>query len=108
MADLILGPVVKATVSKVIALASGQVNLALEWKEDLKRFRFIMEMVGGLLQDADDKHVTGNLQLKTWLKELRAIVGEADDVLEEIAYEDLRLKVAAQKQKWKKVSYFFT
>ncbi|GKV51848.1 hypothetical protein SLEP1_g58472 [Rubroshorea leprosula] len=64
-------------------------------------------MVRGVLQDAEEKKVTGHSDLQPWLKELGNIVDEADNVVDEIAYEHLRYKVA-QKQIWKKVSYFFT
>ncbi|GLT91513.1 hypothetical protein SLE2022_093960 [Rubroshorea leprosula] len=108
MADLVLGPIVDATVSKVIALASEQLNLALGWTQDLERFCNIMKMVGGVLQDADEMHVAGNSHLKAWLERLREVADEADDVFEEIRYENLRRRVAELKPNWKKVSYFFT
>ncbi|GKV29454.1 hypothetical protein SLEP1_g38381 [Rubroshorea leprosula] len=108
MADLILGPIVDATVSKVTALASEQLNLALGWRKDLERFRNIMNMLGGVLQDADERHVAGDTNLKAWLERLRDVADEADDVFEEIRYENLRRQVAELKPMWKKVSYFFT
>ncbi|GLT91498.1 hypothetical protein SLE2022_093820 [Rubroshorea leprosula] len=108
MADLILGPVVDATVSKVTEAASEQLKLALEWKDDLRRFCFMLEMIRGVLLDADEKHVAGHSHLKPWLRELRSVVDEADDVLEEIDYENLRRQVAVQKPKWKRFGRFFT
>ncbi|GKV06776.1 hypothetical protein SLEP1_g18620 [Rubroshorea leprosula] len=107
-ADLILGPVVDATVSRVIVAASGQINLIWGWKADLKRFRLIMKMLGDVLQDADEKHVTGHPRLQAWLEELRAVADEADDMLEDVAYHNLRRRVAFPKSFWKKVSYLFT
>ncbi|GLT91505.1 hypothetical protein SLE2022_093880 [Rubroshorea leprosula] len=108
MANLILGPIVDATVSKVTALASEQLNLALGWRKDLERFCYIMNMLGGVLQDADERHVAGNPSLKAWLERLRDVADEADDVFEEIRYENLRRQVTELKPRWKKVSYFFT
>ncbi|GKV49899.1 hypothetical protein SLEP1_g56622 [Rubroshorea leprosula] len=105
MGDLILGPVVNATVSKVIAIASDQLNLALGWNEDLQKFCSTMRSLQGLLQDADEKNVSGNLALKSWLQDLRAIADEANDLLEEVAYENMRRQMAVQKSK---VRYFFT
>ncbi|GLT71660.1 hypothetical protein SLA2020_436600 [Shorea laevis] len=105
MGDLILGPVVNAAVSKVIAIASDQLNLALGWNEDLQKFRSTMRSLQGLLQDADEKNVSGNLALKSWLQDLRAIADEANDILEEVAYENMQRQMAVQKSK---VRYFFT
>ncbi|GLT31973.1 hypothetical protein SLA2020_066700 [Shorea laevis] len=108
MGDLILGPVVDVTVSKVIEVASEQLNLALEWKDDFRRFCFVLEMIRGVLLDADEKHVAGHSHLKPWLRELRSVVDEADDLLEEIDYENLRRQVAVHKPKWKRFGHFFT
>ncbi|GLT68039.1 hypothetical protein SLA2020_403020 [Shorea laevis] len=75
MARLIIGPAVNDTVFKVTALASEQLNLALEWRKDLERFCNIMEMLGGLLQDAGEKHVAGKPNIKAWLERLTKICG---------------------------------
>ncbi|GKV49916.1 hypothetical protein SLEP1_g56639, partial [Rubroshorea leprosula] len=105
MGDLILGPVVEATLSKVIAVASDQLDLALGWKEDLKKFCSTMRHLRGLLQDADEKNVSGNPALKSWLQDLRAIADEANDILEQVAYKNMQRQMAVQKSK---VRYFFT
>ncbi|GLT83028.1 hypothetical protein SLE2022_013410 [Rubroshorea leprosula] len=107
MADLILGPLMDVTIYKVILATTEQLNLAVGYKQELKKFRVVLSMVRGVLQDAEEKQVTGYSDLQPWLKELEYIVDEADNVVDEIAYEHLRYKVA-QKQMWKKVSYFFT
>ncbi|GKV45260.1 hypothetical protein SLEP1_g52368 [Rubroshorea leprosula] len=107
MADLILGPLVDVTISKVISVTTEQLNSAVGFKQELKKFRVVLSMVRGVLQDAEEKKVTGYSDLQPWLKELGNIVDEADNVVDEIAYEHLRYK-ATQKQMWKKVSYFFT
>ncbi|GLT30083.1 hypothetical protein SLA2020_049050 [Shorea laevis] len=105
MADLFLGPVVNATISKVIAIASHQLSLALGWNEDLQNFCSTMRSLQGLLQDADEQNVSGNLALTSWLQDLRAIADEANNLLEEVAYENMRRQMAVQKSK---VRYFFT
>ncbi|GLU05080.1 hypothetical protein SLE2022_221990 [Rubroshorea leprosula] len=108
MGDLILSPVVEATVSKVISVASGQLNLALGWKGDLQKFCSMMETLRSVLQDANEKNVSGHSDLKRWLQQLRTVADEADDILEEVAYENMRRQMVVQKSKWRKVRYFFT
>ncbi|GLU05045.1 hypothetical protein SLE2022_221690 [Rubroshorea leprosula] len=108
MGDRILGPVVDATVSKVIAVASDQLSLALGWNKDLKRFCLIMKMLRSVLQEADERNVSGHPHFKSWLQELRTIADEAEDILEEVAYENMRHQLAYQKPKWKRVRYLFT
>ncbi|GKV45906.1 hypothetical protein SLEP1_g52933 [Rubroshorea leprosula] len=114
MGDAILGTVVDITLSKVISVATEQLNLAVgfNFKHELKKFRVMLNMVRGVLQDAEQKKVTGHCDLKPWLEELRSIADEAENVMDAIAYENLKAKVAAQtdqNQMWRrKVGYFLT
>ncbi|GKV45240.1 hypothetical protein SLEP1_g52349 [Rubroshorea leprosula] len=101
----LLGPLVDVTISKVISVTTEQLNLAVGFKQELKKFHVMLKTLGGVLQDAEQKKVTSYSNLQPWLEELKNIVDEADDVVDEIAYEHLRYKVA---QMWEKVSYFFT
>ncbi|GKV45250.1 hypothetical protein SLEP1_g52359 [Rubroshorea leprosula] len=101
----LLGPLVDVTISKVISVTTEQLNLAVGFKQELKKFHVMLRTLGGVLQDAEQKKVTSYSDLQPWLEELGNIVDEADDVVDEIAYEHLRYKVA---QMWEKVSYFFT
>ncbi|GLT67705.1 hypothetical protein SLA2020_399940 [Shorea laevis] len=108
MADLILAPIVDTAISKVISYGSNQSGLGAAYKLELRKFTFTLSMVRALLQDAEKQHVTSHPDLKPWLKGLRAIVDEADDIVEEITYQNLASKVAARKRMWKQVSYLFT
>ncbi|GLT82921.1 hypothetical protein SLE2022_012450 [Rubroshorea leprosula] len=103
-ADLLLGPVVNVTISKVFE----QLGLAVGFKQELIRFHGTLEMVRGVLGDAEQKGVAGRSDVNSWLERLRSIAEEADDVMDEILYENLRRKVAAKKQMLKQVSYLFT
>ncbi|GLU05074.1 hypothetical protein SLE2022_221940 [Rubroshorea leprosula] len=97
MGDSILGSVVAAAVSKVIAVASDQFNVALGWEEELEKFHRTMTRLRGFLQDAHEKNVSGHLDLKSWLQDLRDITDEADDILEEVAYEGMQREVNKSK-----------
>ncbi|GLT30378.1 hypothetical protein SLA2020_051800 [Shorea laevis] len=105
MAELIVGPLMDVTISKVISVANEQLNLAVGFRQELKRFHETLKMIQGVLQYAEQKGMIGRPDLKPWLEGLRSKAEEADDVMDEIAYENLRYKVA---QMWEKVSYFFT
>ncbi|GKV48305.1 hypothetical protein SLEP1_g55129 [Rubroshorea leprosula] len=82
-----------AAVSKVTAVASDQFNLARGWNNDLTEFRDTMKTLRGFLQDANEKNVSGHLALKKWLQDLRDVADEADDILEEVAYEGMQREV---------------
>ncbi|GLT71655.1 hypothetical protein SLA2020_436560 [Shorea laevis] len=109
MGDSILGRVVAAAVSKVIAVASDlvttfgsdlvtafgsdQFNLA----KDLTKFLHTMLTLRGFLQDANEKNGSGHLDLKSWLQDLRDIADDADDILEEVAYQGMKREVKKSK-----------
>ncbi|KAJ6945308.1 hypothetical protein NC651_000378, partial [Populus alba x Populus x berolinensis] len=57
----------------------------------LKKLKIMMISVNGVLDDAEEKQVT-KPAVKEWLDELKDTVYEADDLLDEIAYEALRLE----------------
>ncbi|GKV29289.1 hypothetical protein SLEP1_g38227 [Rubroshorea leprosula] len=92
MGASILASLVDVAVSKVIAFVSDQFNLVLGWDKDLTKFRDTMEMLRGFLQDANEKNVSDDHALKSWLQGLRDIADEADDILEEVAYEGMQRK----------------
>ncbi|GKV45263.1 hypothetical protein SLEP1_g52371 [Rubroshorea leprosula] len=104
-ADLILGSVLDVTLSKVISVVNEQLNLAVGFEEELRRFDGKLKMIQGVLQDAEQKGMVGDPVLKSWLEGLRSQAEEADDMMDEIAYENLRCKVAQMSEK---VSYFST
>ncbi|GLT37350.1 hypothetical protein SLA2020_116710 [Shorea laevis] len=107
MGDLVLGPIVDATISKVISVATEQINLAVNWKAELRRLCNKLTMIRAVLEDADRKQV-GDSAVKLWLENLRDVAREAEDVLDEVVYERLKQEVQIQKQMKKKVCLFFT
>ncbi|GLT30117.1 hypothetical protein SLA2020_049370 [Shorea laevis] len=104
-ADSILSSVMDVTLSKVISVANEQLNLAVGFRQELRRFHDTLKMIQGVLQDAEQQGMIGRPDLKPWLEGLWSIAEEADDVMDEIAYENLQYEVA---QMWEKFSYFFT
>ncbi|GLU09302.1 hypothetical protein SLE2022_261680 [Rubroshorea leprosula] len=107
MGDLFLGPIVDATISKVISVATEQINLAVSWKAELERLCRKLTMIHAVLQDADRRQV-GEAAVKLWLENLRDVAREAEDVVDEVVYERLKQEVWIQKQMKKKVCLFFT
>ncbi|XVE80891.1 hypothetical protein DITRI_Ditri15bG0017400 [Diplodiscus trichospermus] len=62
-------------------------------------------MTHAFLEDVETRQVH-NIVIQVWLKQLRKIALKADDVLDELAYEDLQRKVETQMRK--KASNFFS
>ncbi|KAJ9189137.1 hypothetical protein P3X46_000467 [Hevea brasiliensis] len=63
----------------------------------LKKLKTTLVSVNGLLDDAEEKQII-RLAVKRWLDELKVAVYEADDLLDEIAYEALRSELEAESQ----------
>ncbi|XP_050223699.1 putative disease resistance RPP13-like protein 1 [Mercurialis annua] len=63
----------------------------------LMKLKITMISVNGLLEDAEEKQTT-KLPVKEWVAELKDAFFEADDLLDEIAYESLRSKVESGSQ----------
>ncbi|KAG6781662.1 hypothetical protein POTOM_014573 [Populus tomentosa] len=63
----------------------------------LKRLKTAMIPGRGLLDDAEEKQIT-NTAVRDWLVAYKDAVYEADDFLDEIAYEDLRQELEAEAQ----------
>ncbi|GKV49772.1 hypothetical protein SLEP1_g56504 [Rubroshorea leprosula] len=100
MVDLVLSPIVDATISKVISTATEQINLAVSWKAELEKLRGKLDMIRAMLEDADRKQV-GSLAVKLWLEKLRDVARDAEDVLDEAVYEGLKQEVQTRKQMMK-------
>ncbi|XP_030940149.1 putative disease resistance protein RGA1 [Quercus lobata] len=107
MAEAIVTDVAKEILSKLISLVTEQINLAWGFKDELTQLRQSVEMIQDLLADAERKQVT-DLSVKRWLQRLKDLAYDADDVLDELAYEILRRKVEIRNQMKRKVCFFFS
>ncbi|GKV17369.1 hypothetical protein SLEP1_g27884 [Rubroshorea leprosula] len=106
-ADLLLSPIINTTISKLISTAAEQISLAVGWKKELASLKDKLILVQAVLKDAEEKQVS-DPAVKLWLERLRDVVYEADDVLDEVAYESVKCKVETKNQKMKWVCNFFT
>ncbi|TYH81805.1 hypothetical protein ES332_D02G011300v1 [Gossypium tomentosum] len=91
MAEAFVSAVVGEVASKAASVA-----------DDMQRLGNSLEMIGAFLQDAEGNQKQMN-SVKLWLKRLRDVAYEADEVLDEIAYEFLRRKVETGDQMLRKV-----
>ncbi|CAA2980443.1 Hypothetical predicted protein [Olea europaea subsp. europaea] len=79
---------VKFILEKLFAVAAGEINLVRGFKNELANLKKYLVKVNQVLEDAaryeNDKGVI------SWLKDLEDAAYDADIVLDEIKYEDLR------------------
>ncbi|XVF29610.1 hypothetical protein REPUB_Repub15cG0136800 [Reevesia pubescens] len=106
MAEALTCAAVDVTLTKTISILEQQINLHWEFKDDLNKLRDSITMTHAFLRDAETRQVDDEA-VKLWLQLLRKVASEADDVLDELAYEHLRRKVENDQLR-KKVSNFFS
>ncbi|XP_038900462.1 disease resistance protein RGA2-like [Benincasa hispida] len=86
------------TLEKVMAVASEQISLAWGFKEDLLELREALRYAKGILNDINTTKLHYN-PVKDWVEKLQHLIYQADDLLDEIVYEDLRREVQTEKMK---------
>ncbi|KAK9997549.1 hypothetical protein SO802_022235 [Lithocarpus litseifolius] len=107
MAEAIVTEVAKGILGKLIPLVTDQIGLAWGFKDELTRLRGSVEMIQAVLADAEKRQV-GEERVRLWLQKLKDVAYDADDVLDELAYELLRRKVEIRNQMKRKVCFFFS
>ncbi|XP_071909150.1 putative disease resistance protein RGA3 [Coffea arabica] len=100
MADTAISATIQVALEMVVSLAAEHVNLAREFPKELERLNESAEMIRGFLAGADEEMHSPVVQ--NWLKQLEEEVFKADNVLDELNYENLRRKVKYQDQPMKK------
>nr|XP_027073459.1 putative disease resistance protein RGA4 isoform X2 [Coffea arabica] len=106
MADAAISATIQVALETVISLAADRVSLVLGFGEELERLCHTAETIRGILADADRKmHILG---VKNWLEQLEGELFKAEDVLDELNYENLRREVKYRNQLKKKVCFFFS
>ncbi|XP_022745904.1 disease resistance protein RGA2-like [Durio zibethinus] len=90
--------VIEVALCKAISIIEEPINLAWDFQDELNKLRASLTLARSFLQDAERRQV--DEPVKVWLEQLGDIAYQADDALDELAYEDLRRKT--------KVSNFFS
>ncbi|XP_023535529.1 uncharacterized protein LOC111796940 [Cucurbita pepo subsp. pepo] len=84
--------VVQEVLKKTVKLAAEQGDLAWGFKDELSKMKDSLLMAQAIPRDVEKMRVDLD-SLKLWVKKLEDIVFQADILLNELAYEDVRLKV---------------
>ncbi|CAH1435932.1 unnamed protein product [Lactuca virosa] len=103
MAEALVVIAAEGILKKVLTIAVGEIAIAWGYEEKLTGLHRTLEMVRAKLLDAEGKKDT-QAAVMVWLKQLKDVVGEADDVLDEIDYQMLRRKIKKREQGERMVS----
>ncbi|TYI31713.1 hypothetical protein ES332_A04G003600v1 [Gossypium tomentosum] len=107
MAEAIASDIAVELITKLSSLAVSQIGLWWNVKDDLDDLRTTVSAIEAVLLDAEEKSVTNNL-VKVWLQELKDVLYDADDLLDDFSTETLRKDLMGGKKLMKEVRLFFS
>ncbi|KAK9159684.1 hypothetical protein Syun_006025 [Stephania yunnanensis] len=76
-------------VKRAISLAFDEVGLVIGVKGEVKKLKDVLTHIQSVLQDAEEKQVKEK-RVKVWLQQLKQVSYDAEDALDEIAYNELK------------------
>ncbi|XP_026379633.1 putative disease resistance protein RGA3 [Papaver somniferum] len=74
---------------KLVGVVSEDIGSALGVKDDLKKLQSTLEMILAVIADAEKRQEKEEL-VRLWLRRLKDIAYDADDVIDEFSYENMR------------------
>ncbi|KAK9933148.1 hypothetical protein M0R45_020354 [Rubus argutus] len=108
-ADFVLTFATEGILTKVTSVAAQELTLAWGFKSELKKLGHSLSIIQDFLRGAADHQTQDQGKaVEDWVRKLKAIAHDADDVLDEFNYELLRRKVQLQHHMKKKVLSFLS
>ncbi|XP_040938166.1 putative disease resistance protein RGA1 [Gossypium hirsutum] len=107
MAEAIASDIAAELVIKLSSRAFSQIGLWWNLKDDLNDLKRTVSTIKAVLLDAEEKSVTNNL-VKVWLEELKDVLYDADDLLDDFSTEALRNDLMGGNKLMKEVRLFFS
>ncbi|KAL2506796.1 putative disease resistance protein RGA3 [Abeliophyllum distichum] len=105
--DSVITTTIEVTMEKLLAIATEEFNLVWGFKQDLKNLNNSLLSIKAVLKDADRRQITDEA-VKLWLQNLEDVAYDADNVLDQIKYENLRRTVQIPNQMKPKVCLYFS
>ncbi|KAL2506929.1 putative disease resistance RPP13-like protein 1 [Abeliophyllum distichum] len=105
--DSVISATIEVTLEKLLAIATEEFNLVRGFKQDLENLTDSLLSIKEVLEDADKRQVNDGA-VKRWFKKLQGVAYDADDVLDEIKYENLSRTVQIRNQMKPKVCLYFS
>ncbi|XP_048423026.1 putative disease resistance protein RGA3 [Pyrus x bretschneideri] len=99
---------VERILNSVASLAAQEISLFRGFKKELTKLRQSVFAIQDFLGDVSFQPRQRGKEVEDWVKRLKEVALDADDVLEDINYEVLRRKVEIQNHMKRKVLNFFS
>ncbi|PON34427.1 hypothetical protein PanWU01x14_344570 [Parasponia andersonii] len=84
---------------EVLAYLQGKSTRSCDFVELVGKPKLVLNSMTAVLDDAEQKQIRNKPGVEAWLDELQDAVYEADDILDEIEYDALQLKVEADQSR---------
>ncbi|XP_031375231.1 putative disease resistance protein RGA3 [Punica granatum] len=109
MAEAVVGGVVESITGHLVSLIAQEIGLACGVKAELEKLQTTVFIIGGVLREADKRRVEAE-DWKAWLKKLKELFYDADDLLDDYSTEALRRRrgTGGGKRILNQVSIFFS
>ncbi|KAJ1692194.1 hypothetical protein LUZ63_008892 [Rhynchospora breviuscula] len=107
MADLLVSAVIPAVLKKVGNSLVQRIGEMWGIDDQRERLHNMLLEIQAVLLDAEDKG-NANAAVKSWLRKLKSAAYDADDLLDEFCYEELRRDAVKHGQKVRNISHFFS
>ncbi|KAK9138271.1 hypothetical protein Sjap_008865 [Stephania japonica] len=92
--NIVLDAVVGDIVERVVSLAVDEIGLVIGVENEVRKLKAVLTNIQAVLQDAERKQGEQQQQtLRVWLHDLKQIAYDAEDVLDKIAYKELKYTV---------------
>ncbi|KAK5793567.1 hypothetical protein PVK06_034718 [Gossypium arboreum] len=108
MAEGILFNLAGDVVEGLASLAAQELGVAWGFKDEINKLSKTASVIRAVLRDAEDHRNHNNHQLTLWLKELKDVLYDVEDLLDDFSTEALRRKLVAGNDTVKEVRLFFS
>ncbi|KAI5352084.1 hypothetical protein L3X38_004975 [Prunus dulcis] len=99
---------VEGILNKLASLAAREISMFRGFKKELTKLRQSLLEIQEFLGDVAHQPQQRGKAVEDWVRKLKDIADDAENVLDEINYEDLRRQVELPNQKRKKLSKFLS
>ncbi|GKD89289.1 CC-NBS-LRR resistance protein, partial [Tanacetum coccineum] len=103
MIDTLVTGAAEAILKKAFSLAANEFAIAWGFKESLTSLHDKLEIIRAMIRDAERQKGNSTEGVMAWLTQLKDVVSEADDLLDEVEYEMLRRKVKKRDHTTRKI-----
>ncbi|RZC92206.1 hypothetical protein C5167_026837, partial [Papaver somniferum] len=107
MAEVLIIAASESLMNRLVSITSDGIYLVGSVKDEMLKLQGTLLGIQGVLSDAEKKQVEKDA-VKIWLRELKDIIYEAEDILDGFAYETVRRRMLIQGSKRNRVKNFFS